>query len=174
MNKDPRTAEERKAHEAFAKATLQHTNQRILQLLEKPPANDILLKMPTLNIEAARLAASSNESYSYTAQMDFANLFGGVVNLFPEGYPPFFKGFYGGLGVGLGSTWGTCFFNFDLKSLDKVIANFEFNIAPAFTQINFWKLVDGSFIGHFIGGGVAFGLGVYGGQGSWSDHREWQ
>jgi hypothetical protein len=78
-----------------------------------------------------------------------------------------FLGHPGGVAVGGGSAWGTAVLNRTLDSLKGTSVRFEANLLPGASSVNFW-LMDGTYLGSYVGAGIPGGAGTVGGQGEFS------
>ena len=108
----------------------------------------------------------ADASYYYDGLLTWGGVFYAVIGInFNDGVS--FLGHSGGLVFGGGNAWGTAVLNRPLPPLKGQSVRFEANLLPGSSNVNFW-LMDGTFLGTFIGAGIPGGAGVVGGQGSFS------
>jgi hypothetical protein len=124
---------------------------------------------PRLSTPTTQKAITAETQYKYFAEARFFGILYTVVEVrfYDNNYNQIglFRGPAGGLSAILGTTWGTAYLNYRYDEIVGWDARFEANFVPYVTNINWWGL-HGETIGSFIGGGLAAGYGIVGGQGT--------
>jgi hypothetical protein len=146
---DDRSEELKQAHATLAQASLKKLNEDYARIA-------IANNQPT--------PVPSSSPYQYSVELSYGGLFFVAIGLSFENTNVGFDGKGGGLAVGLGASWGTAFFNYDINQISSWGAKFEFNAYSVVTNLNLWGM-SGENIGSIVAGGLGLGTFIVGGQG---------
>jgi Rhodococcus equi virulence-associated protein len=146
-------------HASLARASLDLHNQMVEQAAAAHP-------------ELAPAPARAASQYSYPVVVAVGGLLYMVIDVTFQSDDKSrnvgsFQGHAGGLAVGGGVGGGTAWFNYPIEQLIGKDARFQANFAAVATNINLWDM-SGNVIGSIVAGGIGVGVGIVGGQGSFS------
>jgi Rhodococcus equi virulence-associated protein len=146
-------------HASLARASLDLHNQMVEQTVAAHP-------------ELAPAPARAAAQYSYPVVVAVGGLLYMVIDVTFQSDDKSrnvgsFQGHAGGLAVGGGVGGGTAWFNYPIEQLIGKDARFQANFAAVATNINLWDM-SGNVIGSIVAGGIGVGVGIVGGQGSFS------